>query len=245
VDQGLTYLRQRARDQLPLARALVTAIRSGDLAQARAAYIASRPPYEEIEVLAASFAASDQDIDARPYAFENGETDEDFKGFHKIEALIFRDKDLDAALHVAQGLVVSVKTLITDLNVRENFSGRKTFAGLLALSTEIAAKKISSEEETWSDRSLLIFRHNIIGINSQYQPFAAKLARRNPQAAAEVTAAHEKARDAINEVYGETPGGRRYSTVGLADRRTISSTVYRYRDALARAADILQLRLTA
>ena len=34
------------------------------------------------------------------------------------------------------------------------------------------SKKISSEEETYSDLSVLIFYHNFKGIQSQYEPFA-------------------------------------------------------------------------
>ena len=41
----------------------------------------SRPPYEQREVLAGNFEQEDTDIDARPYAFDNGDLDEGFKGF--------------------------------------------------------------------------------------------------------------------------------------------------------------------
>lgn len=43
--------------------------------------------------------------------------------------------------------------------------------GIVGLSTEIIAKKISSEEEMWSDLSLLIFYNNYKGIYSQAAPF--------------------------------------------------------------------------
>lgn len=46
---------------------------SGDLEQAKKAYTKSRPEYEQIEVLAGSFVDVDSDIDARAYAFDNGE----------------------------------------------------------------------------------------------------------------------------------------------------------------------------
>lgn len=242
VDEGLAYLSRRASKQQALARTLTEAIRSGNLDRAREAYVASRPPYEEIEVLAASFAERDAAIDARPYAFERGETDEAFMGFHKIEALLFRDNDAATAVPVARQLERSLESLVDDLAARENFSARKTFAGLLALSTEIAAKKISSEEETWSDRSLLIFRHNLIGIESQYRPFAAEVRRRDRAHAQTIDEAYAAAREAVAQVYGDEPGGALYSAVGTGRRRAISDTTYRYRDALARARDVLELK---
>ncbi len=47
-----------------------------------------------IETYAGSFEQEDTDIDARPYAIDGGETSPDFKGFHRIEALIHRDGNL-------------------------------------------------------------------------------------------------------------------------------------------------------
>ena len=160
VDAGLNYFKEQAVEQLPLVEALAAAIKSGDIAAAKQAYIDSRPPYEQIEVLALNFEESDSDIDARPYAFENGELDEGFKGFHRIEALIFRDEDLAAAEPYADGLVSSINTLMTDLEQRENFDSPSHFEGMIGLATEVPAKKISSEEETYSDQSLLIFQEN-------------------------------------------------------------------------------------
>lgn len=46
---------------------------TGDLEGAKEAYTKSRPEYEQIEVLAGSFEDIDSDIDARAYAFDNGE----------------------------------------------------------------------------------------------------------------------------------------------------------------------------
>lgn len=72
--------------------------------------------------MAENFEEEDTDIDARPYAFDNGEQDEGFKGFHKIEALIYRDGDLKAAVPYGEGLVVSIKSLIDKLNNPNNFN---------------------------------------------------------------------------------------------------------------------------
>lgn len=148
VDAGLNYFKEKAVEQLPLVEALATSIESGDLAAAQQAYIESRPPYEQIEVLALNFEDTDTDIDARPYAFDDGELDEAFKGFHRIETLIFRDRDLAAARPYAKELVTSIKTLMTNLEARDNFDSPSHFEGMIGLATEIPAKKISSEEET-------------------------------------------------------------------------------------------------
>jgi hypothetical protein len=46
------------------------------------------------------------------------------------------------------------------------------FDGVLGVMGEIAAKKISSEEETFSDLSLMIYHNNWLGGYSQILPFA-------------------------------------------------------------------------
>ena len=72
VADGIAYFQRRCQEQLPLVQGLAAAIASGDLERAKRAYVESRPPYEEIEVLAASFEESDSDIDARPWLPQGG-----------------------------------------------------------------------------------------------------------------------------------------------------------------------------
>ena len=241
VDAGLSHFRSRAAEQLPLVKALTVALESGNTDAAQAAYIAARPPYEEIEVLALCFAETDTAIDARPYAFDGGESNPDFRGFHRIEALLFADRDLAAALPYAVELEGHVAQLEKDLRNRAAFSAARTFEGMIGLATEIPAKKISSEEETWSDRSLLIFRHNLIGIDSQYRPFAAALAQRDEAVASAVSSTFTAAMAAVDTVFGADPGGAPYSGIKIAERRAIAGATSAFRDALRKSAERLEL----
>lgn len=242
VDAGLAYLRRRAADQIPLTEALLGAIEGGDPEAAKAAYVAARPPYEEIEVLAASFPETDEAIDARPYAIDGGETSAAFVSVHRIEALLYRDGNPEAAWPFARGLIGSARRLEADLERRESFDAALSFAGMVALANEIAAKKISSEEETWSDQSLLIFHHNWLGIRSQYEPFAPAVRGADPGAAAAVDDAHAIAMATI-AAYPPAAGGAfpPYSRVPLADRGRIVRASDDYRAALSRAATALGL----
>lgn len=239
VEQGLVYFRKRAQEQLVLAESLLNALKSGDMEAAKKAYVESRPPYEEIEVFAGSFEEEDRDIDARPYAFEEGEASSEFRGFHKIESLIYRDGDLQAAIPYGETLVASIKSLITQLNNSSNFDAQKNFKGMLALATEVPAKKISSEEETWSDQSLLIFKYNWIGIFSQYEPFARRL---EPAIAREVQTTYEACMDTVAPFFqaGQT-GGAPYSSVSAAQRQKIVQASYQFRSALIKARESLGL----
>jgi iron uptake system component EfeO len=233
VDLGLAYFKEQAVKQLPLVEALASAIAGGDLETAKKAYIDSRPPYEQIEVLALNFEATDTNIDARPYAFDNGEEDEAFVGFHRIEGLLFRDGNVADAAPYAQGLIADVKQLMTDLETRENFDSPSHFEGMVALATEVPAKKISSEEETWSDQSLLIFHENWRGIYSQLEPFLTKVQSIDSQVAANATSTYEAVMAVVKPYFTEGQvAAAPYSSLNPTQRGEIVTSAYRFRDAV-------------
>ena len=246
VAEGIAYFQRRCREQLPLVQDLAAAVASGDLDRAKRAYVESRPPYEEIEVLAASFEDSDSDIDARPYAFEGGESDPEFRGFHKVEALIFAYEDLAAAKPFADGLVRSVQKLSRELGELDRFSVEGQFGGMYALTNEVSAKKVSSEEETWSDQSLLIFRHNWIGVYSQFKPFASVLAGGRQSRVDAVDEAYRAAMATLDGHFREgSAAGTPYSQIRIAERRTMADASNRFRDAIVEAGAALGVRLPA
>jgi len=244
VDSSLQYFQKLAVEHKERCQGLLAAIRKNDLAAAKEAYIAARPSYEQIEILAASFEQTDRDIDARPAVFALGETDPEFRGAHRIEALLFRDGALTEAVPYAETLVQSAQTLIADLNQREAFSAKGHWQGAIALANEVGAKKITSEEETWSDASLLIFRENWRGIGAIWQAFRELVT--DEKVKQEVDAAYQNALQTVAGFFrGEdstqfTP----YSQVSLADRQKIVRATNRLRDSLQGAARSLDLALS-
>jgi iron uptake system component EfeO len=242
VSEGLLYFQEQAQLQLLLAKDLLKALQSGNLSDTQEAYILARPPYEQIEVLAESFPEMDEAIDARPYSYDEGELSPDFISIHKIEALIFRDEELEPAIPYAEGLITSVETLIEQLQERERFNSELHFEGMIALATEVGAKKISSEEETWSDQSILIFRENWQGILSQYQPFAPLVEAKDRRLARSVIRAFDQAQASIADfVKADEVITTPYSSVGIRERGAITRATYQLRDALLRAAEVLEI----
>ena len=240
VQAGVNYFQKQAEEQLPLAEKLLEALKSNNLEAAKKAYVESRPPYEQIEVLAGNFEQEDTDIDARPYAFDNGDQDEGFKGFHKIEALIYRDGDLKAAIPYGEGLIASVKSLIDKLNDPSNFNAKDHFGGMVAVATEVPAKKISSEEETWSDQSLLIFKNNWIGIYSQYEPFAELVKEKNADLAAKVEQTYQACLKTVEPFFTEGQvAAKPYSSLNAQQRGAIVEASYQFRNALIEVRDAL------
>ena len=236
--EGVAYFRMRNEKQIEMVDALRKAIASGDLQAAQRAYVNARPPYEEIETLAGNFEESDSDIDARPYSFDGGETSKDFRGFHKIEYLLFRDDDMTLAGEYADTLAASAQKLHKELDEPDRYSPAKHFEGMIGLAEEIGSKKISSEEETWSDQSMLIFRSNIIGIFSQYEPFSAMVVKQDAALDVAVREAY-KAFRGVMEPYETGPDEALtpYSQVRISERKVISDATYRLRDGLIAAGE--------
>ena len=57
------------------------------------------------------------------------------------------------------------------LDDASNFDGKQALGNAAGLAREVASKKISSEEETFSDLSNLIFVNNFKGIRAVVEPF--------------------------------------------------------------------------
>lgn len=240
IGVGLRYFQDQVAVQKTLCAELTAAIASGDQEAAELAYEFSRAPYEQIEVHAGAFEDIDFAIDARPYAVDGGETSDDFRGFHKIEALIYRDHDLSAALPFAQALEASVDELSTALGETERFSATQFMDGMVSLSEEVAAKKISSEEETWSDLSLIIFRHNFMGIQSQLAGFKPALSAKSQTLADEADLVFAQAQETL-EPFFRGPRVTRYSDVRAAERGAIGRSAYAIRDVVQNARDALEI----
>lgn len=244
TDTGVAFLAGRCAAQQPLLAALADAIGLGDVAAARAAYVASRPPYEEIEVLATNEALGELDarIDARPYAFDGGEDDPAWAGFHRVERDLYRDGNLTGAATSTAALRVAVDELCIALT--DNAAGvspTESLDGQVALAFEVAAKKVSSSEEIWSDAALLIFKHNFRGIWALFTPFKDSLAAAT---AAQVDSAYEAlvaAYAAVDPagVAAEALPARPYSAVPVAERAALMNATYVFAAALRDARDAL------
>jgi len=241
VDAGVAALAVQCEIQQESVSALVDALDGDDLDAAKAAYQAARPPYEQIEVLAACFEDLDEAIDARAYAFDTGELGDDFVGFHRIEACLYRENDIECARPYGRPLRRTINELcdVLDASSSEVFNRGKTWDGALGLTVEIGSKKIASEEETYSDLSLLIFRENLKGIWAVISPFEDEV---EVETWENLEAAFNTMVDTLNEVDpengfegGEGAAAKPYSEVTVEERKLISDNIYAFFLALEAA----------
>lgn len=258
VAAGIQFVQSQTDAQIHGARTLQAAIEAGNLTEARLVYGQTRRWYEQIELLAYGFPDLDSDLDARPYGFPEGETsDEDpltavsgstYLGIHKIEALIFRDNNISAAVPYAQRYISDSQELPVQLRNSSNFNAKGQFAALIAEATEVSGKKVSSEEETFSDLSNLIFFNNFLGLQGVYQPFGKLLERRNPLLAQRVNDAISAALDSVSGYVPFQNGEATvvpYSFVTVPARAPIQTAGYELASVLTEAAGALGISLEA
>ncbi|MFC4537711.1 iron uptake system protein EfeO [Chromohalobacter sarecensis] len=204
------------------------AIEAGDLERAQVLYAPTRVYYERIEPIAELFADLDASIDAREDDYENGVEDPDFTGFHRLEYGLFKEQ-------TTQGFVPYAKRLMTDVNDLESrvrdltFPPAQVVGGAAALMEEVAATKVSGEEDRYSHTDLWDFQGNVDGSQKIFELFKPLVAEEDPAfvdrveknfAEVEDTLAHYR-READNPEAGFVS----YEKVSQTDRRAFVGPV--------------------
>ena len=90
-DAYADYVDTQVTDLVATIDVFASAVESGDLEAAKASYAAARVPWERIEPIAELFPDLDGAIDFREEDFEGGVDDPEFKGFHRIEKVLWAD----------------------------------------------------------------------------------------------------------------------------------------------------------
>ncbi|CAN7651341.1 iron uptake system protein EfeO [Phyllobacterium sp. LjRoot231] len=143
-------------------KAFTDAVKAGDVDKAKALFGSTRMSYEAIEPIAELFSDLDGSIDSRADDHEKAEKDPEFTGFHRIEYGLFSENSTKDLTPFADKLMADVTELnkrITDLTLPPE----KVVGGAAALMEEVAATKISGEEDRYSHTDLWDFKANFDG----------------------------------------------------------------------------------
>ena len=180
------YVNAQLRELVKGVQAFTDAVKAGNLEDAKKMYAQVRRPYERIEPIAELFADLDKSIDSRADDHEKAEKDPNFVGFHRIEYGLWVEKSTKNLGPVADKLLADVKELQKRI-ASLTFPPEKVVGGAAVLMEEVAATKISGEEERYSHTDLDDFQANFEGadkivllltplIEKQDKAFADKIA---------------------------------------------------------------------
>ncbi|MBA8818279.1 iron uptake system component EfeO [Ochrobactrum sp. 19YEA23] len=204
-------------------KAFTDAIKAGDLAKAKELYPSSRVSYEKIEPIAELFADLDASIDSRADDHENGEKSDDFTGFHRLEYGLFAQNTTDGLAPFADKLYADVLELqkrVKDLTVPPE----KVVGGAAALMEEVAAGKISGEEDRYSHTDLWDFKANVDGAQKIVELFKPLIEKENPDLIKKVEA-NFKTVDDILAKYKKGDGYETYDKLSEDDRKALAGPV--------------------
>ncbi|MGF6770234.1 iron uptake system component EfeO [Paraburkholderia sp. GAS199] len=221
-------------------RAFVAAIKSGDLAKAKALYAPTRVHYESIEPIAELFSDLDNAVDSRADDHEKKEADPSFTGFHRIEYGLYTKNSTADLGPLADKLMKDVLDLQTRIQGLV-FPPSKVVGGAAALMEEVAATKISGEEDRYSHTDLWDFQGNVDGAKKIVTLFEPMIQKQDPAFAKKVDANFATV-DAILAKYKTADGFQTYDKLSDADRKALVRPVQTLAEDLSRLRGILGLK---
>ncbi|HKN96862.1 MAG TPA: iron uptake system protein EfeO [Pseudonocardiaceae bacterium] len=217
-------------------QSFVDIIHGGDLSQAEVRYAAARVYYERVEPVAEIWGSLDLDIDGRLDDFDQPS---DFRGFHKLERMIFQQRTLSGASGYADQLLANVKELRT-LVGDATYQPAEIADGATSLVDEIQSSKVTGEEDRYSHVDLVDFQANLDGAQEAFAVLQPALAKTDPDLVSTVRDRY-KAIVASLRPYQARPGYLdtgyvNYATVDPAARRVLSQVVNAYGEEMSKVA---------
>ena len=228
------YLIEKLETLVADTKTFTDAVKAGDVARAKALFAPTRQSYEAIEPIAELFSDLDKAIDSRADDHEKGEADPAFTGFHRIEYGLWAKGSAEGLAPVAEKLMRDV------LDLRQRITGlalppEKVVGGAAVLMEEIAATKISGEEDRYSHTDLWDFRGNIDGARKIVDLVRPLLGKEEAAFLAAVDANFARV-DATLERYRQGAGYASYETLTDPDRKVLAVAIN------ALAEDLSKLR---
>ncbi|EFE95190.1 iron uptake system protein EfeO [Serratia odorifera] len=228
------YVSQEVDGLVKQTKRFTDAVKAGNLAEARTLYAPTRQHYERIEPIAELFSDLDGSIDAREDDYEKKAEDPNFTGFHRLEKALFADNTTNGMNDYADRLyrdTVELQKRITGLT----FPPSKVVGGAAGLIEEVAASKISGEEDRYSRTDLWDFQANVDGAQKIVNLLRPLLIKANGALLAKIDA-NFKTVDGVLAKYKIGDGYASYEKLTDADRNALKGPI------TALAEDLSQLR---
>lgn len=217
------YVSEKAQKLQDDTKAFTDAVKAGNVEKAKSLFASTRLSYEAIEPIAELFSDLDVAIDSRADDWEKAEQDPGFTGFHRIEYGLWEKNSTDELTPVADKLMADVTALnkrITDLT----FPPEKVVGGAAVLMEEVAATKISGEEDRYSHTDLWDFKGNFDGSRKIFDLMRPLIETQEADFTKKVDGNFNTVEITLNK-YKEGDGYQSYEKLSEADRKVLSIAV--------------------
>lgn len=212
-------------------KAFTDAVKAGDVKKAQSLYAPTRQHYERIEPIAELFSDLDGSIDAREDDYEQKAADPEFTGFHRLEKALFGDHSTEGMNAYADRLYQDTLELQKRINALA-FPPGKVVGGAAGLIEEVAASKISGEEDRYSRTDLWDFQANVEGAQKIVNLLRPQLEKANSQLLSKVDNNFKKV-DAILNKYRSEEGFASYEKLTITDRNRLRGPITTLAEDLA------------
>lgn len=215
------YVADETQELVKDTRAFTDAVKAGDVELAKSLFAPTRLHYEKIEPVAELFSDLDVSIDSRADDHEGAEADPGFTGFHRIEHALWAQNSTDGMAPFADRLMADVDDLAARIDGL-TFPPQVVVGGAAVLMDEVAATKISGEEDRYSHTDLWDFRGNFDGARKIVELFRPHV---EDEAFLKTVDANFARVDQTLEKYRDGEGYQSYEKLTHDDRRVLAAGV--------------------
>ena len=214
-------------------------IKSGNLDEAKKQYPVIRMAYERSEPIAESFGELDVNIDFRLADYlEENKTEEGWRGFHRIEKIMWEQNTTKGTEEYADQLVKDIKELKAKVATVE-VTPDLMVTGAVDLLNEVATQKITGEEEIYSHTDLYDFKANIEGAEEIFKIFKPLIEKKDSKLASDLTEKFATINSLLDKYKTDEKHYKLYTDLTKENTKELSEAVTKLGEPLSQMGVIL------
>lgn len=214
-------------------------LKTGKLDEAKKVYPLIRMAYERSEPIAESFGESDIKIDYRLVDFkEEFKNEEGWKGFHRIEKILWEQKTTKGTEKYAEDLVNDIKELKAKIATIE-VTPDLMVTGAIDLLNEVSTQKITGEEEVFSHTDLYDFRANIEGAQKIFELFRPKLEQKDAKLVTTLDTEFKAVNALLDKYMTDNKNYKLYTELKPEDTKALAEAVTKLGEPLSQMGIVI------
>jgi len=214
-------------------------IKAGNLEEAKKQYPLIRMAYERSEPIAESFGELDVNIDFRLADYlEEKKTEDGWRGFHKIEKIMWEKNTTKGTEEYADQLVKDIKELKAKVATVE-VTPDLMVTGAVDLLNEVATQKITGEEEIFSHTDLYDFKANIEGAEEIFKIFKPLIEKKDSKLAKDLVEKFATINGLLDKYKTDDKNYKLYTDLTKENTRELSEAVTKLGEPLSQMGVIL------
>ena len=214
-------------------------IKAGNLEEAKKQYPVIRMAYERSEPIAESFGKLDVNIDFRLADYlEENKTEDGWRGFHRIEKIMWEKNTTKGTEEYADQLVKDVKELKAKVATVE-VTPDLMVTGAVDLLNEVATQKITGEEEIYSHTDLYDFKANIEGAEEIFKIFKPLIEKKDSKLASDLVEKFSTINSLLDKYKTDDKHYKLYTDLTKENTKELSEAVTKLGEPLSQMGVIL------